>query len=80
MARSATPSTLAPSWVQMGPLFRQWLLLELGWYSFWTSSDQVPIYNNEAGDAVIDLTEMNNQTITIEGVSADQITDNNIVF
>ncbi len=48
--------------------------------SFWTSRDQVPIYDNAEGNAVIDLGNLNNQTITIEGVSAHDLSDNNVLF
>ena len=44
-------------------------------HSFWTTPDQVDIYNNSEGNAVIDLTALNNQTITVIGVSADQLDD-----
>ena len=49
-------------------------------HSFWTNSDSVPIYENAEGDTVIDLTTLNNQTITLEGVSVDDLTDGSIVF
>ncbi|MDF1761304.1 MAG: hypothetical protein P1U40_12295 [Coxiellaceae bacterium] len=49
-------------------------------HSFWTSSDEVSVYNNANGDAVIDLSLLNNQTITIEGVSVEELGDNNILY
>lgn len=48
--------------------------------SFWTSRDQVPIYNNAEGNAVIDLSNLNNQTITLEGVSVHDLSDDNVLF
>lgn len=47
---------------------------------FWTTSDQVQIYNNNDGNAVIDLSNINNQTITITGISADDLNDDNVLF
>ncbi len=46
--------------------------------SFWTSYDSFTIYNNAFGDAVIDLMELNNQTIILSGVSVEELTANNI--
>lgn len=47
---------------------------------FWTSEDQVDIYNDNSGNAVIDLSNINNQTITLVGVSADQLDDSNVII
>ncbi len=47
---------------------------------FWTSSDQVDIYDNADGNAVIDLTNLNNQTITLLGVSSGELDDSNVVI
>ncbi len=46
---------------------------------FWTSSDQVDIHDNANGDAVIDLTNLNNQTITLVGVSSSELNDGNVI-
>lgn len=48
--------------------------------SFWTSRDQVPVYTNTDGNAVIDLSDQNNQTIVIEGVAAEELSNDNILF
>lgn len=45
---------------------------------FWTNYNSFDIYDNSSGDAVIDLTGLNNQTITIAGVSADELSADNI--
>ncbi|MCH9756906.1 MAG: hypothetical protein K0U37_06935 [Gammaproteobacteria bacterium] len=47
---------------------------------FWTNSDQVDIHDNANGDAVIDLTNLNNQTITLLGVSSSELGDGNLVI
>lgn len=47
---------------------------------FWTSEDQVDIHNDGGGNAVIDLTDINNQTITLLGVSADDLDDSNVII
>ncbi|MDF1677724.1 MAG: hypothetical protein P1U32_03430 [Legionellaceae bacterium] len=47
---------------------------------FWTNSDQVNIYDNADGNAVIDLTNLNNQTITLLGVSSGELDDSNVVI
>lgn len=47
---------------------------------FWTTSDHVDIHNNAQGNAVIDLTALNNQTITLLGVSADHLHQGNVVI
>ncbi|AHE68106.1 hypothetical protein Loa_02569 [Legionella oakridgensis ATCC 33761 = DSM 21215] len=47
---------------------------------FWTTNDQVDIYNNAQGDAVIDLSALNNQTITLLGVNADDLNQDNVIF
>ncbi len=46
---------------------------------FWTSFDQIGLHNDAQGNAVIDLTTLNNQTITIEGVSVNNLTAANFV-
>ncbi|MDF1756960.1 MAG: hypothetical protein P1U74_01490 [Legionellaceae bacterium] len=47
---------------------------------FWTSEDQVDIYDDGGGNAVIDLTDINNQTITLLGVSAGDLDDSNVII
>ena len=45
---------------------------------FWLpDSKQVKIFDDNQGNAVIDLREVNNQTITLEGVSKSKLTANN---
>ena len=45
---------------------------------FWLPDNkQVKIFDDSQGNAVIDLKEVNNQTITLEGVSKSQLTANN---
>ncbi|OGT31908.1 MAG: hypothetical protein A3E87_02810 [Gammaproteobacteria bacterium RIFCSPHIGHO2_12_FULL_35_23] len=48
--------------------------------SFWITPDRVEVYNNSQGDAVIDLLAVNNQTITLDGISTEQLNDNSILF
>ncbi len=45
--------------------------------SFWTSFDQIKLHNDAHGNAVIDLTTLNNQTITLDGVSVSSLSANN---
>ncbi|MDF1646256.1 MAG: hypothetical protein P1U61_04635 [Legionellaceae bacterium] len=47
---------------------------------FWTNSDQVNIRDDADGNAVIDLTNLNNQTITLLGVSSNELGDSNVVI
>lgn len=47
--------------------------------SFWTSYDAISIHNNAQGDAVIDLSNLNNQTITLQGVSSTALAAENFV-
>lgn len=47
---------------------------------FWTSADQVSVHNDTHGNAVIDLTALNNQTITLLGVSASDLQGDNLLF
>ena len=48
-------------------------------HHFWTTRDALNVHNDAQGNAVIDLTALNNQTITLLGVSADQLHDSNII-
>ena len=48
--------------------------------SFWTTSENIALYNNVQGDAVIDLTSLNNQTITLIDVSVEQLSDGDILI
>ncbi len=48
--------------------------------AFWTTPDNVQIYNDLEGNAVIDLTDLNNQTITLNGVSAEQLSEEDILY
>ena len=48
--------------------------------SFWTSADQVSIHNDTQGNAIIDLTNLNNQTIKLAGVSANEVHPDNLLF
>ncbi|MDX2347183.1 MAG: hypothetical protein QNK11_09980 [Legionella sp.] len=47
---------------------------------FWTSQGQVDIHDNFNGDAVIDLSNINNQTITLLGVSSSELNETNVIF
>lgn len=47
---------------------------------FWITSDSVDIHNDGQGNSVIDLTALNNQTITVLGVSAEQLNDGNVII
>lgn len=49
-------------------------------HSFWTTPDHVNVYDDLNGNAVVDLTDLNNQTITLDGVSSDQLTPDDIVY
>ena len=46
--------------------------------SFWTDYSRIDIYDDANGDAVIDLSDLNNQTITLKGVSSSELMANNI--
>lgn len=49
--------------------------------AFWLSSkDEISIHDDEDGNVVIDLTAVNNQTITLTDVSANDLNDSNIVI
>jgi hypothetical protein len=48
--------------------------------SFWTSREQISIYDNADGHAVIDLLALNNQTITLDGVSSDALDSDSLLF
>ena len=46
--------------------------------SFWTDYSRFDIGNDANGNAVIDLRDLNNRTITLEGVRSSELTANNI--
>lgn len=48
--------------------------------AFWIEQDQAPVFNNSDSHAVIDLMAINNQTITLVGVSAEQLDEGNLLF
>lgn len=48
-------------------------------HNFWTSFDEISIHNDSNGNAVIDLTDINNQTITLTGVSANNLATTNFI-
>jgi hypothetical protein len=47
--------------------------------TFYASFDKINIYNNLSGDAVIDLSALNNQSITLIGISAESLSAQHIV-
>jgi len=51
-------------------------ILDLG--SFWTDYNRINIYENASGNTVIDLKELNNQTITLEGIALSQLAPENL--
>lgn len=46
--------------------------------SFWTNYDNFKIYDDAQGNAIIDLKQLNNQTITLKGVSSSELNPDNI--
>lgn len=46
--------------------------------SFWTNYDNFKIYDDAQGNAVIDLKKLNDQTITLKGVSSSELNPDNI--
>ncbi|MDJ0774146.1 MAG: glycosyl hydrolase family 18 protein [Mastigocoleus sp. MO_167.B18] len=46
--------------------------------NFWTDYKSFKIYNDTQGNAVIDLKQLNNQTITLKGVSVSELSPDNI--
>jgi len=48
-------------------------------HSFWTTKQAISIHDDAQHNAVIDLTDLNNQTITLVGVSASNLHDGNII-
>jgi len=48
--------------------------------SFWTTPESVALYNDADGNAVIDLSSVNNQTITLSDVTVEELGNDNIIF
>ncbi len=47
--------------------------------NFWTNYNNFKLYDDIQGNAVIDLKQLNNQTITLRGVSISELSPNNII-
>ncbi len=45
---------------------------------FWTDYSQINIYEDLNGNTVIDLKDINNQTITLEGIALSQLAPENL--
>ncbi len=46
----------------------------------WTTPDKVQVYQDQLGNAVLDLTAVDNQFITLTGVSQEQLLNASIIF